>query len=301
MPVKTEPRRPLEFMKRTLLSIFIIAGCLFPLRAEETSYEFDTDYSFVAGGGMHSGDKPVGGVGEQSAFFHGVVSTKIAKDTLLRLGGEWQGLWFSAASTAPVSDRLQSMSAVIGIDTEFHGWLIRVEAHPGVYGDLHGVTGADFNVPIILGASYLSGADLQWIVGMSVNYQRGLPVIPAVGVRWKFADQWVLDLILPRPRLEYELNKNLTLYAGGDVKADTYRVNAGFGDAHGNRTLNNALVDYTEVRVGGGIEWKGTSSLKVDFETGCMVFREFDYHRADLTAKTDGGSVYGQLIVSYHF
>jgi len=41
----------------------------------------------------------------------------------------------------------------------------------------------------------------QLILGLSIDVERNYPVIPAAGVRWKIGPQWLLDAVLPTPRL----------------------------------------------------------------------------------------------------
>ena len=148
---------------------------------------------------------------------------------------------------------------------------------------------------------YLVNSDLQWVVGVSVNIERYIPVLPAVGARWKFSRDWVMNAVLPRPRLEYMLTKSATLYTGGDFKLGTYRTDSNFGDSTRNSNLNNAILDYTEIRVGGGAEMKAGKSFTVDLETGCMVYRQFDYYHARITNCNSSGAAYGQIVVSYSF
>ena len=72
-------------------------------------------------------------------------------------------------------------------------------------------------------------------------------------MRWKFAPQWVLNAVLPTPRLEYAATHNITLFAGGDIKANTFRVDDRFGLRNGDRSLNNAWLSYEELRAGAGL------------------------------------------------
>ena len=51
----------------------------------------------------------------------------------------------------------------------------------------------------------------------------------------KMARQWVLNGVLPTPRIEFEPSKDLTLYVGANIKQTNFRVDDNFGDAHGIR------------------------------------------------------------------
>ena len=268
----------------------------------EVSNQFDAEFSLSSGSRTDLGHDRSGDVSAHYGLIRGVVSTRLGEGPLLRIGFDWQRFSFALPNRAPLPDTLQSLSAVIGFDMQlFESWLVRIEAQPGFYSGSGGFSARDFNVPVILGASYVASADLQWIAGVSVDVNRAIPVFPAVGVRWKFADQWVLDAVLPRPRLEYLWSRELTLFGGADVRAATFRVSRDFGDTHGDTRLNRAVVDLTEIRAGVGASWKVSSWLQADLETGVAAYRDFDFHRAGENYQSKGAAAYGQLVIGAKF
>jgi hypothetical protein len=190
-----------------------------------------------------------------------------------------------------IPDTLQSLSAIIGLDTQLgEAWLVRLELQPGFYGtdDLGSHT---FNMPIVVGGTYIHSSELQFVLGVSVDWERNYPVFPGGGIRWRFAPQWLLDLTAPSPRLSYEVTQNLTVYAGGHIQGGSYRVSRDFGRRgllDEELPLNKAVLTYLETRVGAGIEWKITPEVRLTLEGGYMPYREFDYHR------TEGAIVRGQ-------
>jgi hypothetical protein len=298
LPGTRQRQRVALQIKRAALALILLVPALATLRAGDTTYEANADYSYVGSVRMQNS----GNLSEQSNQAHFAISTQIPSGQLLRFGAEWQRYSFSAMpQTAQLPNTLQSVNLIIGADVDLWGWLIRIEAQPGFYGNFQQFDGKGFNLPFIIGGMYLVNSDLQWVAGVSVNVQRNIPVLPAAGVRWKFAKDWVLNAVLPRPRLEYTLNQFATLYTGGDFKLGTYRMDNNFGNDHGNPSLNNALVDYTEIRVGGGAEVKFGSSVKIDLEAGCMVYRQFDIYRANTATTSNGGAAYGQIIMSCSF
>jgi len=293
---------PLHFCKRIALALLPVVCGAASLFGAPVSVESDAWYSFVGGSRMQNGTRGSCTISEEEALLRCVVSTQAGDASLVRTGFEWQRYTFSASPAwMMLPDTLESVSMVLGVDTTLGAWLFRVEAQPGFYGDFDNPTLRCFNMPFILGATYLAGADLQWIAGISINVQRDLPALPAAGVRWKFADHWVVNAILPKPRFEYLLNKSSTLYLGGDFKVGTYRVSGYYGDEHNNPALNNSFCDYTEIRTGGGAEIKIASALKLDFETGCMVYRQFNFGRPNVLSGNDSGGAYGMLSVNYSF
>jgi hypothetical protein len=287
---------------RHFLCFLLAIGAAHSASAEENiSYEINAEYGYVGGvrSKINSNDK--GDVDEQSNLFHVVVSPR-TKIGLIRIGAEWQRYSFGLPNGSFLPNTLQSTSLIIGLDTQYSdALLIRIEAQPGIYSDFYDVDSGDFNIPFIVGGSYLYSEDLQFVLGASVDVNRSIPVFPGAGIRWKFAEKWVLNAILPRPRLEYTLNNAVTLYAGADLRGGTYRVGKNFGTSAGNSRLDNAVVEYTEIRVSAGASWKIAPSATLEIETGCMAYREFDFHRADISMSSKSVAPYGQVALSCRF
>lgn len=266
--------------------------------------ETNLSYSYVGAADVKQGDAKLGNVSSQTSDLKYVISPEIKEGLLFRGGVEWERYSFSLPDAAPLPNTLQSTNLIIGFDIQLADqWLMRVEAAPGFYSDFVDLSSRDINVPVIIGASYLVNKDLQWVFGLSIDTWRSNPVLPGAGVRWKFADQWVLNFILPKPRIEYELEKNVTLFGGADMKGGTYMVNGDFGKSHGkgHGNLNQTVVEYSEVRLGGGVAWKPIPFLTVEAETGAVVMREFNFSRADTKMHSDEAAPYGQIALSGSF
>ncbi|MBI4024357.1 MAG: hypothetical protein HY360_05210 [Verrucomicrobia bacterium] len=271
-------------------------------RSHDVSHEFNTDHSYVAGAKAHLGDADFGHISEYANHVRYVISPQINKGTLLRAGINWQRFSFGVPARAPVPNTLQSASAVLGADIELTDqWLMRVETEPGVYSDFQDIGFEDVNSPTILGFSYLVDENLQWFFGLSADPRRDIPVLPGAGVRWKFADQWTLMFLVPKPRIEYAVNEAVTFYLGGEIKAGTFKVARNFGDPFGRPRLNNASLDYTEFRAGLGASLKIVPGLTLDMEGGYLLSREFNYQDADDRVESNEGAPYGQVAVRMGF
>ncbi|HSH39271.1 MAG TPA: DUF6268 family outer membrane beta-barrel protein [Chthoniobacterales bacterium] len=239
------------------------------------------------------------------------VLAPLTKVGYLRIGASWERWEFDGLDSfiAPVvpgsavlarfnsqlPDTLQSVTGIIGLDTKLSdAFLVRFEAYPGFYGtdDLGDGT---FNVPMVLGGSYVYSSDLQFIVGVSVNYERDFPVIPGGGIRWRMSSNFVLNAVLPTPRLEWELSRKCMLYVGVNVKGSTFRTEDNFGDTRRDDRLGHAVLTYTEIRTGAGFEFKITPQIKLSAEGGYVPYRSFDYHRADVRYKHEQGAPYGAV------
>ena len=261
--------------------------------------EFEATYSYVGEERVQRASRTT--TFDENEFQTHLVLTPKASFGFVRLGVQWERYSFSLGHRSPLPNTLQSIALIAGVDLAIKDSIIlRLEAQPGFYGTFTDeFSTRQLKVPFIVGGTYIYSADLQLIAGVSVDVDRKYPVLPAVGVRWKFAPKLVLDAVLPTPRLEYELNKSLTLYAGAELKEETYRVGGEFGKYHDNdRSLNHALLTYSEIRVGGGFTYKLSEGLTLSAEGGAQPYREFDFSRADARYRSDGTSAYGQASCS---
>jgi hypothetical protein len=220
----------------------------------------------------------------------------------LRFGLDYQRNTFGLPTGAPLPDRLQAFNLSLGADLQLgDAWLVRLEAQPGFYGEDAGLRSRDLSCPLIVGGSYFVNADLQLIAGISYDPNRNFVVLPGVGLRWKFATDWVLNGVPPTPRIEYSMTKSLTLYAGADLRSASYRASGDFGRLHGMPELDNAVVDYTEIRVGAGATWKINSVVTMQIESGCVLVDQFDFHRDDVRFRSTETPPYGGISLKAAF
>ncbi len=246
--------------------------------------------------------KDIGDVSTLDTAFHAIASTQMQPAFLLRFGLELQRFDFGLPASAPLPNNLESLDLVIGGDFQIgDSWLVRLDLHPGFYSANGHYNWDDFNLPVTFGGSYFVSSDLQLVLGASFDANRKYPVLPAAGVRWKFAREWVLNAILPTPRLEYLASQTLTLYAGGDFRGGTYRVDGEFGRSHELSKLNNAFVDYMQIRVGAGAAWKVNPYLTFEVEAGCVPMHDFDYHRADIAVRAQDVPPYARVGLQAQF
>jgi hypothetical protein len=91
------------------------------------------------------------------------------------------------------------------------------------------------------------------------------------------------------------------LYAGADIQVGTYRVNSDFGNAHRDANLNDAVVDFTQIRAGIGASWKVSPAATVELEAGLVPVYDLDYHRAEFRVRSDDLPPYGGINVKLKF
>jgi Domain of unknown function (DUF6268) len=263
------------------------------------SSEFTIEQAYIGGADVQRGGRAVSDFDEYYSNLVFVYTPRI-KFGILRLGAQWERYSFGFPNGGQqLPNTLQSVNSIVGLDTKFSDSLLfRIEAQPGFYGtSFDRLNGDSFNIPFVLGGTYIYSPDVQFVVGVGVNVQSRFPVIPGGGVRWKFAPNWVLNATLPTPRLEYELNRNVKLFVGGDLKGGSFRVDNHFGDNNGDTSLNSAWLSYEEVRTGVGAEWKINSSFSVTIEGGYVPYRQFDFHRTDVRYHNENGAPYGAVML----
>jgi len=266
------------------------------------SFEFNAEETYVGNGDVERGSLSVRNFHESDTRIHFILTPRIAIG-ILRLGIQTERYSFGYGNLAPIPDDLHSTALVVGLDTEFSdSFLIRLELDPGFYGTDFDDFGQDtFNVPVIIGGTYIFSSNFQVVFGVGVDAFRKYPVLPGGGIRWKFASQWTLNAVVPTPRLEYEPNSNLLFYGGADIRATSYRVEKNFGSLRGVPAWNHGAITYEEVRAGGGLDWKLSSAVKLTIEGGVIPFRNFDFYRVNVRYHQDGIAPYAMVALHAAF
>jgi len=265
------------------------------------THEINARASFVDSSTTKLYGAAVGDASEIHSGIDYVLSPELTKDFLPRIGLSWERFSFHHSGPIPLPNVLQYGAATAGFDaTLSEDWLMRFEAKPGVYSDFKDIDTNDVNVPFVIGASWLVDADLQIFAGLSVDLFREYPVLPGIGVRWQFAEDWTLMLVPPEPRIIYTFDKNLQVYAGLDIKGINARVGDSFGTVRGRPTLDNALLNLTEIRAGAGVTYKALESIALNLEGGYMIYRRYDFFRAGFHL-TGEPAPYVQLSVNGSF
>jgi hypothetical protein len=218
----------------------------------KTSYELDANGAYVGSARTQFGGGRTGEVSEGESDAKLVLEPQYNDGPIYRFGLAYQRYNFGFSRAAPMPNVLQSENVVLGMDfTLFNSWLVRVEADPGFYNDGRAAGNRSFNAPFSIGGSYIASDNVQWVVGLEVDVNRQIPVFPAVGVRWQLNDQWVLDAILPTPRLEYDYSKAVTFYVGADVDDGTYRVDDSLGQGYDDTYTRTETKTTTKIGVVG--------------------------------------------------
>ena len=256
--------------------------------------EYVGELTYVGEADVERGKHAVRNFDESDAILRYVATPRISLG-VLRLGVEWERFSFGMPANSLLPNTLQSGALIIGLDTRFgDSILVRMEAHPGFYGTNH-FGWDEVNMPFLVGGTYIYSPNIQFIAGVQVDAEAKYPVLPAAGMRWRIARNWVLNAVAPDPRLEYEASRNLTVYLGANIKATNYRVDEDFGSAQGNPELNHAVLTYSEVRAGLGADWKITPIVTLSAEAGYQPYRTFYFYRTDVRFHEEDSAPYGMI------
>src|ERR1700722_1731567 len=98
-----------------------------------SSGEYSMSETYVGEAGVRRGSNSVDHFDENDVVIRYVMTPR-TKIGVLRIGVEWERFWFGFSRNAPIPDTLQSISLVLGLDTQLSdSILLRVEAQPGMY------------------------------------------------------------------------------------------------------------------------------------------------------------------------
>ncbi len=202
----------------------------------------------------------------------------------LRLGVDWHRFEFSHSGGLPLPERLQSVSALIGLELNVGDQIGALfEVRPGVYFEDDAGSGA-WNFPVRLGVGYRVNDRFSLAVMGRYDGFAKHPLLGGVGFVWKISDTVTLSAIAPEPRITWQATDRLALWAGGEFAGGAYRTGKRGG----------ALVDYTDYRAYVGATWDA-GAWKIEAAAGASFEREWDYHREDRRYHTDEAAPFFKL------
>lgn len=270
----------------------------------KVNFDADASAAFIVGGNAHHKTQDFGSYNEVDSSLSLLSTFQTGSNSpVWRVGLEWERYWLNPDPASTVPSALESLNLRLGADLQLSPAIfVRVEALPGLYGQgLNQVSPRQFNIPVEIGASYVYSDRLYFIAGAEVNYELDFPVFPALGFLWRVNDKLTINAIAPKPVVEYRLTDSLTLHVGGEFSENAYRVNGNFGRIRGVNQLDNAIIQFDEIRVGTGVTWKINKVLSFDLEAGAVPYRRFDYNRADYKTVSTNTAPYVAVDLSASF
>lgn len=221
-------------------------------------------------------DGVVGGV----AVHHAEVSLSgrhgLQPGLLLAYGLDYDTNLLLADAAVPLPDNLTVFSVNLGLIRTFDpDWTAALFTRPGFYGDFELLGSRSLNLPVLLTANWTVGPDLKWTFALSYDRFSKYPLLPVLGVQWKSAPDWNLELGFPRTGVTWQANDRLALHLDAGFQGGSYRI------THAPAALPapaGTLLDYREVRAGAGCTYKMTAATTLSLDAGWVLDRRFDYH-----------------------
>jgi hypothetical protein len=251
-----------------------------------TTYGFEADYDRGGSGTMWESRAQIGALwelpniplpGRNLGMWH------------LRLGLEHHRFEFDHDSALPLPERLQSYSAIIGLELRVEGRVgALLEVRPGVFFENDVGSGA-FDCPVKLGLGYRVNDSLALTFMGRYNGFAKYPFLGGIGAVWQITPTLTFSAIFPEPRLEWRAASDLSLWLGGEWAGGGYRTDE-------RRGRGRAVVDYTDYRVSLGASWT-PGVWTIEASGGLSLEREWDFHKTDRRYHTDEVSPFVKLAV----
>lgn len=272
-----------------------------PPRGNNVQLEYEAGAAFLAGSRLSLGSVRLGSISSTHTHLVGGVAVRATDDFTFRVAAEYRRNDFDVGPGVPIPNVLGNAGLQLT-----GNWALRnnlslwVNARPGIYSDFRDFGWSDMNVPFNVVLAYQANEDLMWLLGMYVDLRSEYPVYGGPGVRWRFAEYWTLNLIMPRPRIEFQASDDLLLYTGAEWRQVAYRVATDLGTKSGFPALNNQMLDYRELRLATGLNYSISRQLNLGLEGGYALERRFHYY-SQRTQLTDNGAGYVGLTVNGKF
>jgi len=250
--------------------------------------KFEAEVGYVGSGDVSGSDLNNGSVSSIDSTVRYTYGHRIGRALTLGAGFEWQRFSFGFEdSFGLLPNTLQSVSAIFSVEMFFsEQWFAFMAVRPGLFSDFEDISTADFNFTGLALGIYRPYPELTFFGGVTLDINRDFPVVPVVGLRWLFAEDWMLELAAPRSRIKYDFAPGWRVFGVAGYKGDAYRTGESFGSDSIWPLFDNAWLTYREVRVGAGVGYKWNDTIDARLEAGAAVFRQFNYDRIgiDLTA-----------------
>ncbi len=161
-----------------------------------------------------------------------------------------------------------------------------IEIDPGVYFQ-NRITGDAFDIPWKIFVSFpLKKDKIFGVIGLGGGIYQDPPVAPGGGIIWLFSDQLRLEGVFPKPALVYQPNDDWQFRVLGELYFESYRTDD-IMSSEKKLQLHNAVVQYSEDRVGVQAKYSGFKPFAIIAGAGCTVLRDFDFFRASQSKRTE--------------
>jgi hypothetical protein len=202
-----------------------------------------------------------------------------------RAGVEYQRFDFGGTDNG-LPDHLQTVHAVLALEYVVHDQAgAGIEIEPGPYFQNH-ITGDSIDVPWKVWVTFpLKKDKIFAVIGAGGSIYSNPIVAPGGGIIWLFTDHFRLEGVFPKPALVYNPSDNWEFRIFGNLFYESYRTDDVITPER-KLQVHNAWVQYSEDRAGLQATYSGLKPFDITLGGGVTVERDFDFFRAEASAKT---------------
>lgn len=246
------------------------------LFAQDTVYTLTSDFKRSA---LGSGDSLYDDLSYDHRF-------PIKGKWYFRTGFEYERFDFRGTDNG-LPEHLQATYAHLALEYVVHDHAgAGIELDPGAYFQ-DNITGDAVDVPWKIFVSFpLKKDKIFGVVGLGGGLFQDPIVAPGGGIIWLFNDQLRLEGVFPKPALVYSPSDNWQFRLVAHIQYESFRTDD-LAILHGAVALHDAVLQYSEDRVGVQARYSGLKPFQVVAGAGYTFRREFDFFRAKVTEKVD--------------
>ena len=202
-----------------------------------------------------------------------------------RAGVEYERFDFGGTDNG-LPDHLQTVHALLALEYVVHdhaGMGIEIDPGPYFQNDIRGDT---IDIPWKVFVTFpLEKDKIFAVIGVGGAINQSPVVAPGGGIIWLFSDHLRLEGVVPKPALVYYPNDDWEFRIFGNIFYESYRTDDVITPER-KLQVHNAWVQYSEDRVGIQASYSGFKPFEITLGGGVTVKRDFDFFRAEASAKT---------------
>ena len=202
-----------------------------------------------------------------------------------RAGAEYERFDFGGTDNG-LPDHLQTIHALLAYEYIVHDHAgAGIEIDPGPYFQNH-VTGDSIDVPWKIWVTFpLKKDKIFAVIGLGGSIYSTPIVAPGGGIIWLFNDKLRLEGVFPKPALVYNPSDDWEFRIFGNLFFESYRTDDVITPDR-KLQVHNAVVQYSEDRVGVQAEYSGLKPFDIRLGAGCTLRRDYDFFRAEARVLT---------------
>ncbi len=202
-----------------------------------------------------------------------------------RAGVEYERFDFNGTNNG-LPDHLQTVHALLALEYVVHDHAgMSLEIDPGPYFQ-NNISGDAFDIPTKAFVTFpLKKDKIFAVIGVGFAINQNPVVSPGGGLIWLFTDKFRLEGVFPKPALVYNPSDDWEFRILGNLFYESYRTDDVITPER-KLQVHNAWVQYSEDRAGVQASYSGFKPFEITAGGGVTVRRDFDFFRAEASAKT---------------